>query len=603
MKIQTFLKELLEKKKEELEEILLIHVDSFYNLLYSFYNLGLLYIATLLRDQGFKVRCIASGNLFFLNYYKIKSMIAKFSPRLVGFYINSDNIHNVIHLSEELKGWLPGVRIIVGGPLATIMKEKLLDSTPFDFVVVGEGEYPLLGLAEYYLRGKGTLKDIPGIIYRQGGQVIANERSLPIQDLDELPPLDYDLIGVNYGFFYSTGRGCPFKCAFCFQEVHGKGYRFHSAERVVEDLVRNVEKYGAMTVNIVDDTFVAQPERVQKICGGLIKARKERNLDFIFFCEGRVDTFDRHPELLEELKDAGMARLQVGVESGNQKMLEAYNKKISLSQIERVIERLGKLGGISVYGNFILGGPHETEKTFEATLDFARKLLNLAPGQFECASSYLCPFPGTEIGEHPERFGLKIADQEWLKGLTMSDPSCSTEELSIQDIRDLERRFREEIHREMKRVAMRLDPSMMEKHFMWAMRYKMHTLYYLNVFSEAPILESYFAIKKSAKFKRLKDIPDMELNEWFPLRIMERRSYERGGGCLELPGYFTKVRIKKDDEIAVYEYSAGKMNIGQLAERIRSESHPSMTSDEVISTIILPLYRKLEKSYHIIFYR
>jgi anaerobic magnesium-protoporphyrin IX monomethyl ester cyclase len=603
MKIKTFLKELLEKKKEEVEEILLIHVDSFYNLLYSFYNLGLLYIASLLRDQGFKVRCIASGNLFFLNYYKIKSMVAKFSPRLVGFYINSDNIHNVIHLSEEMKGWAPGARIIVGGPLATIMKEKLLDSTPFDFVVIGEGEYPMLGLAEYYLRGKGTLKDIPGIIYRQGGQVITNDRLEPIVDLDELPPLDYDLIGVNYGFFYSTGRGCPFKCAFCFQEVHGKGYRFHSAERVVDDLVKNVEKYGARTVNIVDDTFVAKPERVEKICSGLKKARKERNLDFIFFCEGRVDIFDRHPELLDELKEAGMARLQVGVESGNQKMLDCYNKKITIAQIERIIERLGKLGGVSVYGNFILGGPFETKKSFEETLDFAKKLLNLAPGMFECASSYLCPFPGTDIGEHPERYGLKIVDREWLKGLTMSDPSCSTEELSIQDIRDLERRFKEEIHHEMKRIAMRLEPSMMEKHFMWALRYKMHTLYYLNIFSEAPVLESYFGIKKSTKFKRIKDIPDMELREWFPLRVMERRVYARGGGCLELPGYFKKVRITGNEQIAAYEYSAGKMNIGQVAARLREDLGLSMTDDEVITTIMLPLYRRLEKSYHIIFYR
>ncbi len=603
MKIQQFLREITAKKREEMEDVLLIHVDSFYNLLYSFYNLGLLYMATSLRESGFKVRCISSGNIFFLNQHKMKSMTTKFSPRLVGLYVNSDNIHNVIHLATDIKNWVPGVRIVVGGPLATIMKEKLLEVPVFDFVVPGEGEIPLLGLAEYYIRGKGSLKEIPSLIYRYDGQVVINTRCEPISDLDTLPPVNYDLVNVSYGFFYSTGRGCPFKCSFCFQEVHGKGYRFHSARRVVDDIAGNVEKYNAKTVNIVDDTFIAKPERVEEICRGLVEKRKEKNLDFIFFCEGRVDIFDRHPELLEKLKEAGMARLQIGVETGNQEMLEAYNKKITLAQIESVMERIGNMGGVSVYGNFIIGGPHETRKTFDKTVAFARKLLNIAPGSFECATSFLCPFPGTDIGEHPDKYGLICTDREWRKGLTMSDPSCHTKDLSIDDLRAMEQEFLEEVGREMKKIAIALDPAMMERHFMWALRYRMHTIYYLNVFAQAPILESYFTIKKSNKFKRLLDIPDDQLPEYFPLRISEKRLYRQGGAVIELPGYYRKVTIRTAAERTVYEYSAGKMNMGEVADASIVDLNSNLSRDEFIRAVMLPLYRRLERSYHIIFYR
>ncbi|MDQ7824772.1 MAG: radical SAM protein [Candidatus Eremiobacteraeota bacterium] len=601
MKIKEFLHELIEKKKEEAEEILLIHVDSFYNLLYSFYNLGLLSIGTLLKAKGFSVRCITSGNLFFISSYKLRAMIQKFSPRLVGFYVNSDNIHNVTHFSRDIKSWVPGVRIVVGGPLATVLGEKILEDTPFDFAVSGEGEYAMLGLAEYYLRGKGTLKDIAGLIYRQGGEVLVNRRAAPLRNMDELPPADYSLIDVSYGFFYSTGRGCPHKCAFCFQEVHGKGYRFFSAPRVVRDIVANVEKYKALTVNIVDDTFVAEPKRVDEICAGLVKERKERKLDFVFFCEGRVDIFDRHPDLIERLKEAGMARLQIGVESGDQEMLDRYHKHIRLEQVERVIERVARVGGVSVYGNFIIGGPFESEKTFEKTLAFAKKLLTMAPGQFECSSSYLCPFPGTEIGEDPSSFGLTIIDREWRRGLTMSDVSCTTVHLGKDRLRELQAVFSSELAKEMRKIAMNLDPAMMEHHFMWALRYKMHTLYYLDVFSAAPILESYFTVKKSTRFRRFADIPKDQLLEWFPFRILERRLYSSEGGMMVLPGYFRKVSLTKPVDIAIYEYSGGKMPLGEIAARISGEF--GGTSDEVLRRFMIPLFKKLEKTYHIIFYR
>jgi hypothetical protein len=148
-----------------------------------------------------------------------------------------------------------------------------------------------------------------------------------------------------------------------------------------------------------------------------------------------------------------------------------------------------------------------------------------------------------------------------------------------------------------------MEPHMMERHFTWAIRYKMHTLYYLRIFPEAPILESYFNIKKSARFRRLSDIPDDELGKWFPLRISEKRSYTADGKSIELPGYFKKITITRPEEQLVYEYSAGKMNIQEIAGCVSAGIPGAVTRDEVVGRIMLPLYKRLEKSYHILFSR
>src|SRR5690606_23161367 len=130
--------------------------------------------------------------------------------------------------------------------------------------------------------------------------------------------------------------------------------------------------------------------------------------DFIFFCEGRAEVITRHPDMVDMMVEAGMARLQIGIETGNQKMMDEYDKHLQVEQVWQTVEHCNKVGGLTVAGNFILGGPRETEETFQETMEFVTGLLKAAPGVFECVNSFLCPLPGTPLAYNPEAFGLKV---------------------------------------------------------------------------------------------------------------------------------------------------------------------------------------------------
>jgi radical SAM superfamily enzyme YgiQ (UPF0313 family) len=600
MKIGDFLSKLQRRREETRLDVLLIHADSFYNLAYSLFNLGLLSIATVLKEQGFRVMALSNSYLFNTSPGELEYIARTESPRLVGFYTLSDNLPHARAMARFFKEHVPDVRIVVGGPLATVLGPKMLDEESFDFVAVGEGEQTASELAGFVARGEGDVTAIRGLVWRRGAERVVNPPRPPIEDLDSLPFPDRDLIGVKHGFHVSTGRGCPHQCIFCFQEVHGRRYRYRSARNVAREIIENVRKYGARTVYITDDTFVVNIERTRSVCESLTAFRKDSGADFIFFCEGRVDIFCRHLDILKTLKDAGMARLQIGMESGDPEMLKAYHKHIRPDQVEEVVRACHDLGGISVCGNFILGGPHETERSFERTVELAERLVAAAPGTFEASCSFMCPYPGTSVASNLDAMGYRIVDDGFEKGLTLSDVHLETESLDTGKMRALEEMFSTRLLRAMRKNAKRLSPESLEHHFRWAREYRMHTSWYQRLLMGSELFENYFMFKVSTRFRAFKEIPPDEFILWRPMRTIEKRIYRPDGRML-LPGWFTKLHLSNPGEILAYEYSSGKLTAGEIAERLARELGTSPL--EAQRRIMEPLYRRLERTQHIIFYR
>lgn len=590
-------------KLRERTDAVLIQVESFYESEYSFYNLGLLSIGTYLKHFGFSVQCVSACHLFFMNREMRQTMFENYMAKLSGFYVNSDNIGTVVHFAKELKSWVPDTKIVLGGPLVTIMGAEILNlSDVFDFAVPGEGEIPMLELCRHYRDGSVRLEDIPSLMYREEGNVRVNPRVPAFQDLDELPPIDYSLISPSRGITYSSGRGCPFRCSFCFQEVHGKGYRYFSASRVVSDLISTMEKYKLIFVSIVDDTFIADPVRAMDICTGLREEKKKRGLDFGIFCEGRVDTFSRHPELIPALIEAGVIRLQIGVETGSQEILDLYNKRITLQQIEDVTADIASHGPVSFYGNMILGGPKESRETFEKSLEFAKKLLRIAPGMYETGSSFLALYPGTDISKNPDKYGLRPIDTQWETSISLTAPSALSENLSFQETVDLKFIFMDEIRKVMLEIIRELPFETVERHFYMNKKYFLTSFYY-QVMSSIPIMSDYFDLKKSRAFYRLDDVLQTDVKSWYPMRLIQDRPFHPDGDGYVLAKFLDPVFITDPAEMAVYDYASGKFPIGWIAQILAEKLPGNRTPDEVIENVMIPLYRRLEKTYHIIFYR
>ncbi len=601
MQVDKVLQQITRRQDEGLD-MLFLHVDSFYSLYYSLFNAGLLSIATVCRDAGFRVRCLSTSDLFGLTPAALQLFIQRHRPRLIGFYTLSDNLTNVERYATWFKEWHPEGVIVLGGPLANIDPEALVARPAFDIAVRGEGEFVMRDLGEHFVRGKGSLETMDAITFKAPDGIRSNPKVQPIQDLDQLPFPDHDLVGMSQGFHISTGRGCPYKCAFCFQKVHEGPFRFRSAANVVSEITSRLEKYNARSFYITDDVFAVNYNRVREITRLLKEYRQNTGREFAFFCEGRAEVLWRHPDMIDMLVEAGMARLQIGIETGNQRMLDEYGKKLKLEHVWETVRQAHRVGDLTVAGNFIIGGPHETEETFAQTLDFAKALLREAPGVFECVNSFLTPLPATPIAEHPEAFGLRILDSEFLTGMTLNDAFCETEALDRDRLRALDQVFHTEIRRTMRALLPHLPFRTVERHFHWARKHRLNTYYYQDHLSKYELLEYYFLFHSSPRFRRLDAIPREEFPNWIPTRTVERREYSADGSRLYLRGYFDRrPYLTQPHEQRIFEYSASKLSARQIAARIRTELGTDLTLDEIYDQWMIPLYRKLEQRYQVIF--
>ncbi|KYK32462.1 MAG: hypothetical protein AYK22_09185 [Thermoplasmatales archaeon SG8-52-3] len=340
--------------------------------------LGLLYIGAVLEKNGHKVE-ILDYLVEDVENEKLKKILKSSDAVGITFI---DNYQLAFDISRTIKGFYPRIPIIIGGPYCTFLPKQSLENIPdADICVIGEGEKVILEIVEF-LNGKKKRSDIHGIYYRDKNLIKSGKPPQIIEDLDTLPfPARHLVEKYEYGispWYYRimknvtaviSSRGCPFQCRFCSKygnSINNWKFRARSAENVVDEIKEINKKYNS--VAIVDDNFLADKKRAHKIFDMIL----ESNIDMEFFIEGaRVDTADRN--LYLKMKKAGVKTILYGLESGNQEVLDFYNKNITINQIKQTI-KLAREMNFFVYTSFIIGAPIETKEQIENTIKFACSL-------------------------------------------------------------------------------------------------------------------------------------------------------------------------------------------------------------------------------------
>jgi radical SAM superfamily enzyme YgiQ (UPF0313 family) len=327
--------------------------------------------------------------------------------------VGTPSIKRDLELADIIKQIKPETRTAIVGTHATALPDDcLLNTAGLDFVIRNEPEETILALIECISLNK-SIKEVSGISYKtQNGKVIHNNERPFIKNLDSLPfpawnYLDLNkyklpLIGKKF-VILSPVRGCPFSCIFCTaQSYYGKQLRKRSPERMIDEIIHNYKTYNVDHFFIWADTFTADKKYVMKFCQLII----EKKLRIKWTCNSRVDTVSE--VLLNIMAKAGCWMISYGIESGNQHILDAIQKKITLDQSYKAV-KLAQKAGLKVAGHFILGFPGETKKTLESTIKFAISL-NMDIVQFYTA----VPFPGSPL--------YKISmDKGWISNKTFEE--------------------------------------------------------------------------------------------------------------------------------------------------------------------------------------
>ncbi|MFP4249581.1 MAG: B12-binding domain-containing radical SAM protein [Armatimonadota bacterium] len=339
--------------------------------------LGPAYLAASLREAGHEVHLHNRLNLKVWQGLSLPELdrattqlMERIAPDLIGISGVTAAFGDMVAVAEIARRTRPEATIVLGGPHATTLPTETLERMPSaDCLVMGEGEKRIVQLAAGM-----SARDLPGVAWRgSGGEVQMNPWEAPQWPLDSLPHPARDLLEMRRYIKYSraairgshirstgilSSRGCHHRCAFCSEPAYSvRGYRTHSAEHTVNEAKAILAQYGVPALMFLDENFTADRERVMRL---MRLWRQEGLADRAKFAiQARADALDT--ELLAALKDAGCIHIELGVESGSDRVLRRMNKGCTVAQ-NRAAAEMVKATGIRLQVNIICGSPGETER-------------------------------------------------------------------------------------------------------------------------------------------------------------------------------------------------------------------------------------------------
>lgn len=287
---------------------------------------------------------------------------------LVGITVFSPVYYEVIDIFKRLRKTHPNLRICLGGPYVSTIREEIFRLTPADYGVYGEGEITFSELISH-LKGQKELKDIKGLIYPDRlGKIITNPPREHIKDLDILPIPAYDLFPMDRYPMHRlvTSRGCPFGCVWCNSlSIWKKGMRSRSAARIVEEIEYLIENHGKKIFDFGDNSFNADLRRVEEFCDLLIS----KNIRILWSVSLRADIMTQ--EIAFKMAEAGCYNVSVGIESANNEILAIINKGTTIEKVTEGIAMMKK-AGIEVLSQFVIGSPYETLENVKESIEYAK---------------------------------------------------------------------------------------------------------------------------------------------------------------------------------------------------------------------------------------
>ena len=314
------------------------------------------------------------------------------------------NLSFVKELMADLIKILPGADFWAGGPEVSYDAEKFLtENSEFKGVMVGEGEETFKELAGYYVeKNPQNLKDMTGICYRDGDQIIHNGWR-QIMDLSSIPFIYKDLSEFkNRIIYYESSRGCPFSCSYCLSSIDKK-LRFRDTETVKKELQFFIDN-KVPQVKFVDRTFNCKHDHAMAIWKYI---NEHDNGVTNFHFEISADLL-REEELQEmSTMRPGLIQLEIGVQSTNPETIKAIHRTMDFEKLKGIVDRIHSFGNIHQHLDLIAGLPYEDYDSFRNSFN---DVYALKPQQLQLG--FLKVLKGSHMMEMCREYGIVYKTQE-----------------------------------------------------------------------------------------------------------------------------------------------------------------------------------------------
>ncbi|MFA5933007.1 MAG: radical SAM protein [Microgenomates group bacterium] len=369
------------------------------------FPLSYAYLAGYLKEKGVDVVILFKN----IGQDELVKKIKKLHPILVGFgnlYPELEEISSIIYKLNQSGRDFP---IVIGGQMFSPIPEFAMKLTGADYGVIGEGEIILYKLVKA-LQKNSDLSKIKGLVIRDKDKITINDGGEYIDDLSKLPKIPYELFDVDkwllIGRWFTQfrpeqphwrfddrvinvhgGRGCPFKCNFCY---HHNKPRYRDINDMMDEAEKALERFDANMLYFSDDLVIANPQRVRE----LIARVKRLKRPISYKISTRFDILERlSDELLKELHETGCRIIGLGVESGSNRILKLVGKNTTSEKILKGLKRI-KQSGILPTVSVMVGQYTETREDVEKSFELMKKAVKTNP-LISFAFTITTPFPGS----------------------------------------------------------------------------------------------------------------------------------------------------------------------------------------------------------------
>lgn len=372
------------------------------------FPIGLAYIAAVLKQNNIDVMIYNQDFHHYpdsyLTEYLNKNKFDVLGYSTIGGYYQ---YRKLLNLSDAINKSKLRPFYVLGGHGPAPEPEYFLKKTKADVIVIGEGEETIIELLATIANHK-PLSNVKGIAYREKDEVIVNDRRPLIPDIDSIPFPAYELFPMEYyrllrmphatnsDFVMSmlSGRGCTFKCNFCYRM--DKGFRHRSNGAIIEEIKFLKGKYGATYIAFADELLMSSIQRTESLCEDFIKER----LNIKWDCNGRLNY--AKPDILKLMKEAGCVFINYGIEAFDDQALKNMNKALTTKQIIRGVEATLEQS-ISPGLNIIFGNIGENKETLAKGVEFLLKYDDFAQMR---TIRPVTPYPGSPLYYYAIERGL-----------------------------------------------------------------------------------------------------------------------------------------------------------------------------------------------------
>lgn len=387
-------------------KILLIVYDN--NSYISVFPLGIAYLASVCRNAGHEVK-IYNQDVYHWPESDLLDLLNREYFDVVGLGVIAGyyQYRKLLKISEVINRAKKRPFYIIGGHAPSPEPEYFLKKTKADVVVIGEGEITIVQLLKA-LEDKKELFSVKGIAFLENGKCVQTPKRPLIQNIDNIPFPAWDLFPMDHYallreaniknrercMLVLSGRGCIFKCNFCYRLM--EGYRARTPESIIEEIKILQKDYGISYIDFQDELLMNSAQGTTQLCESFIKSR----LKIKWFCNGRLNY--AKPDVLRLMKKAGCVFINYGIESLDEKALRAMNKALTVKQITTGVENT-LAAGISPGLNIIFGNIGETAESLKLGVDFLLKYDDHAQMR---TIRPVTPYPGSPLYYYAIEKGL-----------------------------------------------------------------------------------------------------------------------------------------------------------------------------------------------------